>query len=238
LQHLCGTSRRQEDGHMTYPSAPWTLQGSAVHTVPLVDRVQARAFVPSALDVVSVLPGQTVGVVYLAAYGPESALPYHELIVAPALTRYRTHVGCWISYIYVDHPEALAGGREIWGLPKELAPFTWQTGEQNQVSVRQGDRVVCTLHDGRLRRFWRLPLCLPVLSRRGADLLRFTGTFTARYGLGQGRVDVPAETPWAALSVAGAARTSHDPDLTLVAHAPRLTRHASARRQTSGRPRR
>ena len=62
--------------------------------------------------------------------------------------------------------------------------------------------MVCTLHDGRPRRFWRLPLCLPVLSRRGADLLRFTGT--ARFGLGQGRLDVPSETPWATARIAAA----------------------------------
>jgi acetoacetate decarboxylase len=222
---------------MTYPSAPWTLQGHAVHTLQLVDRVQARAFVPSDLDIISVLPGQTLGVVYLASYGPESALPYHELIVVPALTRSGIHLGFWISHIYVDHPDALAGGREIWGLPKELAQFTWLTGEQRQVMVRQDDRVVCTLHDGRPRRFWRLPLFLSVLSRRGADLLRFTGTGTARFGLGQGRLDVPAEAPWAALGMAGAVRTYHYHDMTVVAHAPRVLRHASARRQTSGRPR-
>jgi acetoacetate decarboxylase len=222
---------------MTYPSAPWTLKGSAVHTVQLVDRVQARAFVPSGLDMVSVLPGKTVGVVYLASYGPESVLPYHELIVVPALARYGMHVGGWISHIYVDHPDALAGGREIWGLPKELAQFTWQAGDQSQVTVRQGGRVICTLHYGRPRRLWRLPLFLPVLSRRGAHLLRFTGTGTARFGLGKGRLDVPAEHPWAALGMAGAARTYHYHDMTVVAHVPRVIGHASARRQTSWRPR-
>jgi hypothetical protein len=30
----------------------------------------------------------------------------------------------------------MAGGREIWGFPKELAQFTWQTREQNQVYAR------------------------------------------------------------------------------------------------------
>jgi acetoacetate decarboxylase len=212
---------------MTYPSAPWTLHGHAVHTLRLVDRVQARAFVPSGLDIVSVLPGKTLGVVYLAAYGPGSALPYHELIVVPALVREGTHVGGWISYIYVDYPEAMAGGRQIWGLPKELARFTWETGDERQVTVRQDGRVVCTLHYGRPRCLWRQPLWLPVLSLRGAHRLRFTGTGTARFGLGKGHVDVPAGTPWAALGVAGAARPYHYDEMTLVAHAPRvLSRHA------------
>jgi acetoacetate decarboxylase len=234
---LYGTSRHQEDGRMTYPAAPWTLKGYAIQTLQLVDRVQARSFVPSDLDIVPVLPGKTVGVVYLAAYGPGSVLTYHELIVVPALVRDGTHVGGWISHIYVDHPDAMAGGREIWGLPKELAQFTWQIGDERQVTVRQDERVVCTLHYGRPRRLWRQPLCLPVLSLRGAHRLRFTGIVTGRFGLGKGRLDVPAETPWAALGVAGAARTYHHDEMTLVAHAPRVIRHAAARRHASWRTR-
>jgi hypothetical protein len=46
-------------------------------------------------------------------------------------------------------------------------------------------------------------------------------TCSARFGLGRGRVDVPAGTPWAALGLAGEARTYHYGEMTLVAHAPR-----------------
>jgi acetoacetate decarboxylase len=95
------------------------------------------------------------------------------------------------------------------------------------VTVRQDGRVVCTLRDGHPRRLWRLPPFLPVLSRQGGHLLRFTGTGTARFGLDKGHLDVPAETPWAALGVAGALRTDHFDDLTLVAHTPRVIGHAS-----------
>jgi hypothetical protein len=222
---------------MTYPSAPWTLKGAAVHTLRLVESVQARAFVPSDLDVVSVLPGKTLGVVFLASYGPDSDLTYHELIVVPALTRRGKNVGFWISHIYVDHPDAMLGGREIWGLPKELAQFTWQIGEQSHVLVRQGEGRVCTLRYGRPRRLWRQPLLLPVLSMRGAHLLWFTGTGSARLGLGKGHVDVPSEHPCATLGLAGAARTYHYDDLTLVAHAPRVIRRATAHRRALWRTR-
>jgi acetoacetate decarboxylase len=222
---------------MTYPSAPWTLKGYAVQTLRFVDSVQARCFVPSDLYIVSVLPGKTLGVVYLASYGPESVLTYNELIVVPALARYGKNVGFWISHIYVDHPDSMAGGREIWGLPKELAQFSWQAGEQSHVMVRQDERVVCTLHYGRPRRLWRQPMFLPVLGLRGANLLWFKGTFTAQLGLGKGRVDVPSENPFAALGLAGAARTYHYHDMTLVAQAPRVIRDAAARRQASLRTR-
>src|SRR5215212_4698813 len=34
-QHVCGTEQPQEECRMTYPSAPWTLQGFAVQTLHL-----------------------------------------------------------------------------------------------------------------------------------------------------------------------------------------------------------
>lgn len=212
---------------MSYPSAPWTLKGFAVQTLQFVDTAQARAFVPPDLDIVPVLPGKTLGVVYLASYAPESVLSYNELIVVPALTRYRKNVGFWISHIYVDHPDSMAGGREIWGLPKELAQFTWQMGEESHVSVRQGEQVLCNLHYAHHRRLWRQPLFLPALSMRGKDLLRFKGTFTARLGFGKGSLDIPFESPFAALGLAGAVRICHYDDMTFVAHAPRVIGHAT-----------
>lgn len=219
---------------MSYPSAPWLLKGFAVQTLLLVDTAQARRFVPPDLDIISVLPGKTLGVMYLASYEPGSALTYNELIVAPALTRYRKNAGFWISHIYVDHPDSMAGGREVWGLPKELAQFTWQMGEPNQVSVRQGDRVFCTLHYGRQRRLWRQPLILPAISQRGADLLWFKGTITAQFGLGSGQVDIPAESPFAALVQTRAVRTFHYNDMRFVAHAPRVIGLAHALQNSFG----
>lgn len=59
---------------MTYPSAPWTLKGYAVQTLQLVDSAQARSFVPPDLDIISVLPGKTLGGVYLTSYRPGSVL--------------------------------------------------------------------------------------------------------------------------------------------------------------------
>jgi hypothetical protein len=216
---------------MSYPAAPWALKGFAVQTLQLVDTARARSFIPPDLDIVSVLPGKTLGVMYLASYEPGSILTYNELIIAPALTRYGKNIGFWISHIYVDHPDSMAGGRAIWGLPKELAQFTWQTGEQNHVLVRQGERRLCTLHYGRQRRLWRQPFFLPAISQREADLLWFKGTITAQLGLGRGHVDIPAESPFATLIQTRAVRTYHYNDMRFVAHAPRAIRRALVLRQ-------
>jgi acetoacetate decarboxylase len=84
-----------------------------MQALQLVDIPRARPFVPAALPIVPVFPGKSLGVMYLAAYGPGSALTYNELIVAPALARHGRRVGFWISHIYVDEPRSVAGGREI-----------------------------------------------------------------------------------------------------------------------------
>ncbi|MFZ5826606.1 MAG: acetoacetate decarboxylase family protein [Bacillota bacterium] len=211
---------------MTYPSPPWTLKGLALQTLQLVDRATARPFVPPELDIVSVLPGKTLGGVYLSYYGEGSDLVYSELIVIPALTRYKTKLGFWVSHIYVDNADSLAGGHEIWGLPKEMAQFDWQLGEQTGVTVSQGGRVLCSLQGGRQQNLWRMPISNPVFSLLNGDLLQFMGSFNARFGLSKGRVDVPAASPFAALGLGREARTLHYNDMRFVANAPKVIRPA------------
>src|SRR5437867_5261733 len=124
---------------MLYPPAPWTLQGNAIQTLQFVDSARVRPLIPPALKLVSPWPGRTLGGLYLARYGPGSTLEYNELIVVAALTRGAGRFGIWVSHIYVDDPASMAGGREIWGLPKELAEFDREPGG---VIARQGDRVL------------------------------------------------------------------------------------------------
>lgn len=127
---------------MAYPPAPWQLQGYAIQTLHLLDIARSRPLVPAELEIISVWPGKTVGGIYLCAYGSGSVLEYNELIVVPAFVQYAGKWGAWISHIYVDNVDSVAGGREIWGLPKEMADFTWQ---ENRVDVRIGDRLLCSL---------------------------------------------------------------------------------------------
>jgi acetoacetate decarboxylase len=47
----------------------------------------------------------------------------------------------------VDNPDSVAGGREIWGLPKELAEFSWLGGDRVltflsvRLTVRQNNKM-------------------------------------------------------------------------------------------------
>lgn len=215
---------------MSYPPAPWTLRGFAVQTLQFVDRARARPLVPSELRIVSVLPGKSLGGVYLASYGPGSVLEYNELIVVAALVRYAGRFGFWVSHIYVDSADSMAGGREIWGLPKELAQFTWGD-EQRRVVVRQGDRRLCTLSYGRQRWLWRQQLALPTFSALGSDLLFFKGEIESRLGLASGRLEVPAESPFAALGLGRGRLTIHYGDMGFVANVPEVVKERATARE-------
>ena len=132
---------------MNYPQPPWNLKGFAIQTLNLLDVERSRYFIPAELEIVSVLPGKTLGGIYLSAYGEGSLLQYNELIVVAGLTRYQNKVGSWISHIYVDNETSVAGGREIWQLPKEMADFSWEfdSDKKGKVTVRQNESLLCQL---------------------------------------------------------------------------------------------
>jgi len=207
---------------MTYPPAPWTLKGYAVQTVQLVDIENCRPLIPPELEVVSVWPGKTIGGVYIAAYKAGSTLEYNELIVVAGMVNYSGQIGPWISHIYVDHPDSVAGGREIWGLPKELAEFTWERGENSSVMVRQGDRQLCSLNYTQPSFALPLNLAAPSFSSLAGDFLLFKGEFESRLGLVSGKLQVPLESPFASLNLGQPWLTVYADDLCLVANAPEV----------------
>ena len=122
---------------MGYPPAPWRLHGELI-VIPTV-------YGPSGAQRDSLTARW--GGVLLANYAG-GTLAYHELIVF--------RPGFVVSHIYVDSPESMRGGREIWRLPKELAEFTYS---RSFVEVRQHGR---PLFSARIRRRPGLmPLLIP-----------------------------------------------------------------------------
>lgn len=101
-----------------YPPAPWRARAQCWVGLVRSDRAAA---LPTGLHP---LLGARTRVVALVRYLPGSTLVYDELIIAtPALLGARP--GLAVDYIWVDSLAALWGGRRLWGLPKELADFTW-----------------------------------------------------------------------------------------------------------------
>jgi hypothetical protein len=204
---------------MAYPQTPWQLQGYAFQAVQLVDTHRVRPLIPPELDILSVWPGKTLGGIYLSAYQSGSVLEYNELIVVAALVSYRGKFGSWISHIYVDSPDSVAGGREIWGLPKELAEFTW---DGDRVTVRQGNQQLCSLSYNRQSFGWRQGLAASTFSTLGANLLSFKSEFESQFGLVSAELAVPAESPFASLGLGQPWLTIHCDHLRLSVAAPEV----------------
>lgn len=187
---------------MSYPAAPWTLKGYAVGTLHLIDIRRSRIFVPSALEVIPVLPGHTLGGVYLSSYTDDSTLKYHELIVVSALVRYENYFGAWVSHIYVDNQDSVSGGREIWGLPKELAEFTWREGS---ISVFQNDQQLCHLDYKKdwftLSTWWQQPFSIDAFGLSDSQFLLFNSNLEAQIGLLESSLSIPADSPFAKLQL-------------------------------------
>lgn len=207
---------------MTYPPAPWKLQGHALQTLHLVDINRSRTLIPSELEIVSLLPGKTLGGVYLSVYEAGSILEYNELIVVAALVRYQGKIGAWISHIYVDNLDSVAGGREIWGLPKEMAKFIW---EKDRISVYQNDRQLCNLKYQKgwmsFSTWWQQGLSGDVFGKLDSELLLFTGQFKAQLEMVTGNLMIPSESPFARLNLGQPLIILNCQELELIAGIPK-----------------
>jgi hypothetical protein len=208
---------------MAYPPAPWQLQGHAIQTLNLVNLENSRRFVPPELEIVSVFPGKTLGGVYLSAYESGSSLEYNELIVVAALVRYQGKIGSWISHIYVDNEDSVAGGREIWGLPKEMAEFTWK---KERINVSQNNRQLCCLRYQKglfsLSTWWRQSFNGDGFSGLESELLFFSGKFKSQLELIQGQLEIPQESPFAQLNLGQPFLTLNCQKLELLAGTPKV----------------
>ncbi|MBD1924465.1 acetoacetate decarboxylase family protein [Microcoleus sp. FACHB-831] len=211
---------------MPYPQAPWTLQGFSIQTVHLLDVEKARPLIPPEFEIISVWPGKTLGGVYISSYVAGSVLQYNELIVVPGMVSYAGKFGAWVSHIYVDSAASVEGGRKIWGLPKELAEFSWTHGDRSRVNVTQGDKQLCSISYSDalvpLSTWWRQPLTGTSFSTLNTDLLLFKSDFEFRLKAASANLAVPSESPFASLDLGQPFLAAYAEDLGLVVHAPEV----------------
>jgi len=101
---------------MGYPAAPWQMQGQLWLSLFRVRGVEGR-------------PDGVYGAAFVS-YEPGSELTYSEVLVAhPGPDRAVT-----ITDIWVDSPESVEGGRELWAIPKGLCEFTSETERRGPLS--------------------------------------------------------------------------------------------------------
>jgi hypothetical protein len=211
------------------------LGGWGLATLGLVDSAAAAAYVPSGAHLVSVLAGKTLGGLVFFSYD-RGSLVYRELNVVAGLVRIGTRLAFLLPRLYVDSDKSLLGGREIWGVPKEIASFEIaQDIGVTTIEVRQGSRDVCrlrcTVPTSGLR--LPLPLPLPAFGIRGDSFLMFTGNLAARISLVRAAVEMPAESEFAALGLARPKFSLRCDNLLLNVPSPHVVARPQERRAAS-----
>ncbi len=98
-----------------YPPAPWDMTGQLWLSL---FRVRAGDH-----------PDREPGVygAALVSYEEPSPLTYGELLVARTVSTDTVGKAVTITDIWVDSPASMAGGRELWAIPKDLCDFDLRT---------------------------------------------------------------------------------------------------------------
>ena len=108
---------------MEYPPEPWHLGG---HLLISAFRVPPAELPDGFLDAVpnghrpAITGGRATVLAAFAHYRPGGVLAYEELLVAVAVLAGRA-LRSTIPLIWVTSEASLRGGRELWGIPKQLA---------------------------------------------------------------------------------------------------------------------
>ena len=114
---------------MGHPPAPWRLYGDLWLSLFRLRGVAGR-------------PDGVYGAAFVT-YREPSPLTYHELLVARlagSLPSRGLSGGCGllsrpvtVTDIWVDSPDSMAGGRELWAIPKELCDFDLESATTGPV---------------------------------------------------------------------------------------------------------
>lgn len=110
---------------VSYPPAPWAMVGQLWLSV-----FRLRD------DVDDLRPAGTYGAAFVS-YEPGSPLTYSELLVA-RLVSPAEHGRCAsITDIWVDSPASMAGGRDLWAIPKDLCDFDLESVHRGPLSTTE-----------------------------------------------------------------------------------------------------
>jgi hypothetical protein len=193
------------DNRQQFSPAPWQLCGDAILAFKPVRTELARPLVPTDARIVSVWPGRTIAMLYLARYRQSPVGEYGEVIVAPAIVRLQGRIGAWISHILVDSEASMIAGRTIWALPKQLASIQWHAASQAQIRV---DAPLLKLHAefSPPRRYMPLPFMGAALTRRGRIANTFVASGVARVGTTRATIELSAAPELERLGLHGSRR--------------------------------
>lgn len=104
----------------TYPPEPWTLCGDAFVSVWRLPEAELPAL-PDSVEPITIA-GTGIVVTAWVDYQEQGMLSYRELMATVAV-RDGAKPAASITHIWVDSETSLAGGRELWRIPKDMAKF-------------------------------------------------------------------------------------------------------------------
>ncbi len=129
----------------SYP-APWTLSGKGyilLYKFP-------KTFVEEKTNLPEFLKGYFAGgfgTIMLVDYSASDAGPYGELLLIPGKFHHEGKKLNTISNIYVSTMASVENGRNNWGIPKELADFSFKSTDPRteKVSISLGENAIAEL---------------------------------------------------------------------------------------------
>jgi acetoacetate decarboxylase len=108
-----------------YPAAPWQMVGSLWLTLFRLKQ-----------PVDDLRPAGVYGAAFVS-YEEGSPLTYFELLVARPIATAGHGRRVTITDIWVDSPASVAGGRELWAIPKGLCDFSLDTSHTGPVTTTE-----------------------------------------------------------------------------------------------------
>ena len=110
---------------VAYPAAPWQMVGSLWLSLFRLKQ-----------DVDELRPAGVYGAAFVS-YEEGSPLTYSELLVARPIKSDEHGRRVTITDIWVDSPASVAGGRELWAIPKGLCDFTLESSYRGPVTTTE-----------------------------------------------------------------------------------------------------
>jgi hypothetical protein len=185
----------------TYPPAPWHLTGQA-HFHVLAVRAAELPETPPGFRPLT-LGGWGLAIAGWVDYQGGSILRYGELLAA-VVGRWRGGTSATVTLMWVDSAESRAGGRELWGYPKEMADFELSIDPSGTARASRDGRELA--HGGFtswLTSPWRVRAKGGTVQPLNGGLVPIRAIFAGRPALGKGWIDAPAASP---MAFAGRAR--------------------------------
>lgn len=152
----------------TYPPEPWHLAGQMHLSLWLVPRGELPPL-PDGVRPVTLAGRALMGAAWVL-YENDSILHYNEVLAA-VLVRDGLRPRVTITDIWVDSPPSKAGGRELWGIPKELASFDISRDNGVQATARTEDATLAAASfHSRTRLPGRWPVSYRITQQLGGHL--------------------------------------------------------------------